>query len=196
MKEIIKMIVVTTVISAFSAAWLGALNKGLEKRIIRQEDIYIRGPAIKELLAGAPNDPLADRIIIKEGDKIIPVYPWIENGKIKRVAVEWAGKGGYGGDVIVMTAVDLSTLKITGVKVTQHKETPGVGTRAMTPSYLRRQYKGLSAKAEIKLKKYGGQIDAVSGATRSSGAIADAVNKATKFILAHRDEIIKSIKKQ
>ncbi|RLB06757.1 MAG: electron transporter RnfG, partial [Deltaproteobacteria bacterium] len=191
-----KMIVVTTVISAFSAAWLGALNKGLEKRIIRQEDIYIRGPAIKELLAGAPNDPLADRIIIKEGDKIIPVYPWIENGKIKRVAVEWAGKGGYGGDVIVMTAVDLSTLKITGVKVTQHKETPGVGTRAMTPSYLRRQYKGLSAKAEIKLKKYGGQIDAVSGATRSSGAIADAVNKATKFILAHRDEIIKSIKKQ
>ncbi len=189
MKEIIKMIVVTTVISAFSAAWLGALNKGLEKRIIRQEDIYIRGPAIKELLAGAPNDPLADRIIIKEGDKIIPVYPWIENGKIKRVAVEWAGKGGYGGDVIVMTAVDLSTLKITGVKVTQHKETPGVGTRAMTPSYLRRQYKGLSAKAEIKLKKYGGQIDAVSGATHSSEAIADAVNKATKFILAHKKEI-------
>ncbi len=189
MKEIIKMIVVTTVISAFSAAWLGALNKGLEKRIIRQEDIYIRGPAIKELLAGAPNDPLADRIIIKEGDKTIPVYPWIENGKIKRVAVEWAGKGGYGGDVIVMTAVDLSTLKITGVKVTQHKETPGVGTRAMTPSYLRRQYKGLSVKAEIKLKKYGGQIDAVSGATHSSEAIADAVNKATKFILAHKKEI-------
>jgi len=189
MKEIIKMIVVTTVISAFSAAWLGALNKGLEKRIIRQEDIYIRGPAIKELLAGAPNDPLADRIIIKEGDKTIPVYPWIENGKIKRVAIEWAGKGGYGGDVIVMTAVDLSTLKITGVKVTQHKETPGVGTRAMTPSYLRRQYKGLSAKAEIKLKRYGGQIDAVSGATHSSEAIADAVNKATKFILTHKKEI-------
>jgi len=196
MKEIIRMIVVTTIISAFSAAWLGALNKGLERRIIKQEDIYIRGPAIKELLAGAPNDPLSDRIIIEEGEKTIAVYPWIEKGKIKRIAIEWAGKGGYGGDVIVMTAVDFSTYKITGVKVTQHKETPGVGTRAMTPSYLKRQYKGLPAKVEIKLKQYGGQIDAVSGATRSSGAIADAVNKATKFILAHKDEIIKKIKRQ
>jgi len=196
MREIIKMVVVTTVISAFSAAWLSALNKGLERRIIKQEDIYIRGPAIEELLAGAPNDPLSDRILIKEGEKTIPVYPWIENGKIKRVAVEWAGKGGYGGDVIVMTAVDLSTYKITGVKVTQHKETPGVGTRAMTPSYLKKQYKGISAKEKIKLKQHGGQIDAVSGATRSSGAIADAVNKATKFILAHKDEITRSIKRQ
>ncbi|RLB10152.1 MAG: electron transporter RnfG [Deltaproteobacteria bacterium] len=196
MKEIIRMIVVTTIISAFSAAWLGALNKGLEKRIIKQEDIYIRGPAIKELLAGAPNDPLSDRIIIKDGEKEIAVYPWIENGRIKRIAVEWAGKGGYGGDVIVMTAVDLSNYKITGVKVTQHKETPGVGTRAMTPSYLRRQYKGLYAKTKIRLKKDGGQIDAVSGATHSSEAIADAVNKATKFILAHKDEIIKEIKRQ
>lgn len=190
MREIIRMIVVTTIISAFSAAWLGALNKGLKRRIIKQEDIYIRGPAIKELLAGAPNDPLSDRIIIKEGEKMVPLYPWIENGKIKRIAVEWAGKGGYGGDVIVMTAVDLSTYKITGVKVTQHKETPGVGTRAMTPSYLKRQYKGLSAKMEIKLKQHGGQIDAVSGATHSSEAIADAVNKATKFILSHKDEIV------
>lgn len=195
MKEIIKMIVVTTVISAFSAAWLGLLNQGLEKRIIRQEDVYIRGPAIKELLAGAPNDPLSDRIIIKEGEKRIVVYPWIEKGKIKRIAIEWPGKGGYGGDVIVMTAVDLSTCKITGVKVTQHKETPGVGTRAMNPSYLKRQYKGLSLKTEIRLKKDGGQIDAVSGATHSSQAIADAVNKATKFILAHKEQMIKSIRR-
>lgn len=194
MKEIIRMIVVTTLISAFSAAWLASLNSGLKKRIIRQQDIYIRGPAIKELLAGAPNDPLSDRLVIAYKEKEITIYPWIEKGKIKRVALEWAGKGGYGGDVIVMTAVDLTAGKVTGVKVTQHKETPGVGTRAMTRSYLRK-YKGLPINADIKLKRDGGQIDAVSGATHSSEAIADAVNKATKFVLAHKDMIIKGMKR-
>jgi electron transport complex protein RnfG len=78
------------------------------------------------------------------------------------------------------------------VEVTQHKETPGVGTRAMTDSYLKQYIKHPVGKP-IRLKKDGGDIDAVSGATRSSTAIADAVDHAASFVFSHKDQIIRQI---
>lgn len=192
MNEITKMVLVTTIICSFSAGWLGALSKGLEKRISKQEDFFIRGPAIMELLEGCPNDPFTDRITIKKDKNIFRIYPWVERDKVRRVALERTGRGGYGGDIIVMTAVDLESNRVYGVRVTQHKETPGVGTRAMELSYLD-NYVNLSVEENIKLKKNGGQIDAITGATRSSTAIADGVDRATNFVMANEYKIIKLV---
>lgn len=192
MNEITKMVLVTTLICSFCAALLGALNDGLKKRIDRQKDYFIRGPAIKELFEGCPNDPLSDQVAFVRETGNISIYPWVEGGKVRRVILEWAGRGGYGGDVVVMTAVDLESDRVHGLRVSQHKETPGVGTRAMEPSYLN-QYVRMSAKGDIRLKKDGGQVDAVTGASRSSAAIADGVNQATKFVIANKDKIVKSI---
>lgn len=82
---------------------------------------------------------------------------------------------GFGGVITVMTGVDPEG-KITGVKVTGHTETPGLGTKAMTEEYLA-QYIGQSA---ITRTQEGdkAQIDAVTGATVSSDAIFRAINKA------------------
>ena len=192
MNEITKMLLVTVIICSFSATLLASLNGGLADRISKQEDFYVRGPVIKELLKGSPNDPLADRVTLTKGEDKINIYPWIEDGKVRRVALERAGEGGYGGGVTVMTTIDLESNKIFGVRVTQHKETPGVGTRAAEPSYLAK-YDKLSIDQDIKLSQNGGQIDAVSGATRTSTAVADGVNKAAKFVLENKDEIIKKI---
>ena len=189
MNEITKMVLVTTIICSFSAGWLGALNKGLEKRINKQEDFFLRGPAIMELLEGCPNDPFTDRITIKRDEDIFRIYPWVEGGKVRRVALERSGRGGYGGDVVVMSAVDLESNRVYGVRVTQHKETPGVGTRAMEPSYLNK-YVNRTVKEDIKLKKDGGQIDAITGATRSSRAVAEGVDRAANFVMANKYKII------
>ena len=192
MNEITKMVLVTTIICSFSAGWLGALNKGLQNRIDRQKDFFIRGPAIMELLDGCPNDPFTDRVTIKRGEDNVSIYPWVEQGKVRRAAIEQSGRGGYGGDVVVMTAVDFESGSVYGVRVTQHKETPGVGTRAMEPLYLDK-YSKMETKQEIKLKKNGGQIDAVSGASRSSAAIADGVDQAVKFMMANENKIIELV---
>ena len=145
-----------------------------------------------ELLKGCPNDPFTDRVVIKGDSDDVSIYPWVEEGKVRRVALERSGRGGYGGDITVMTAVDFESGCIYGVRVTQHKETPGVGTRAMEPSYLNKYVK-LDVKKDIKLKKNDGQIDAITGATRSSKAIADSVDRAAKFVLANRDKIIELV---
>jgi electron transport complex protein RnfG len=195
MNEITKMIVVLTVVCAVAATLLAGLKQGLSARISRQEDIYVRGPALHALLKDAPNDPLSDKVTLEIGGKKVSVYPWIQDGKVKEVALETVGQGGYGGDVAVITAIDLETGKIAGVRVTQQKETPGVGSRATEPSYLS-QYKKFSIDQSIKLKSEGGEVDALSGATHTSTAIADAVNKAAKLVADHKEQILDKIKQK
>ena len=86
-----------------------------------------------------------------------------------------AGAGGYGGTVEVMIGLDAEGA-ITGVTVTSHSETPGLGTKAMTTEYLA-QYKGVSEVAGDDIRN-DGDIDAISGATLTSDAVYVAVGAA------------------
>jgi electron transport complex protein RnfG len=80
-----------------------------------------------------------------------------------------SGDKGFGGKIRVMTGFD-PTGKIVGIKLIEHKETPGLGTKVMMPAYLD-QYIG---KSELT------GIDAISGSTISSMAMFRAVEKAVK----------------
>lgn len=74
---------------------------------------------------------------------------------------------GFGGNIKVMTGFD-NAGKITGIKLLEHKETPGLGTKVMADAYLG-QYMGMS---ELN------NIDAITGATISSMAMFRAIDKA------------------
>ncbi len=79
------------------------------------------------------------------------------------------------GQITVMVGID-SEGAITGVKVTKHGETPGLGTKAMTAEYLS-QYQG--QKAITRSAEPGEtEIDAITGATISSNAIFRATETA------------------
>ena len=88
---------------------------------------------------------------------------------------------GYGGDVKVMTGVDLAGA-VTGVVILEHEETPGLGANAEKESF-RDQYKGLqAAEGDIEVVRYqtpvGQQIEAMTGASITSRAVTAAVNQA------------------
>lgn len=82
---------------------------------------------------------------------------------------------GFGGEITVMTGIDASGA-ITGIRVMKHTETPGLGTKAMTPEYLA-QYLGQQA---ITISGEAGEteIDAITGATITSHAVFRAVDAA------------------
>jgi len=84
---------------------------------------------------------------------------------------------GFGGMITMVVGVDLDG-KVTGVAVTDHKESSGIGTEATTPLALRR-YIGKSGTI-----RYSGNnsVNAVSGATATSKAITAGVNKALAII--------------
>ncbi len=189
MNETVKMLVVLTAICLLSSFALTALNQGLADRIAQQEEFFVRGPAVMDVFAGVPNDPLADAFTIDVEGTSWRLYPWIEDGECQAVAMETAGAGGYGGDVKVMTAINFISGELLGVRVTSHSETPGVGTRVADPSYLR-SYAGLSITGTtFALQSGGGDIAAVSGATRTSTAVADGVRQAVEFVTQHQGDI-------
>lgn len=83
---------------------------------------------------------------------------------------------GYGGEVSVMTGIT-SDDKIFGVAILEHGETPGLGANA-TKEDFRNQYKDISTENNLAVKKDGGTIDAVTGATITSRAVTNSVNDA------------------
>lgn len=84
---------------------------------------------------------------------------------------------GYGGDISVMTGVDVDG-KVTGVNILSHAETAGLGANATTESF-RSQFVNLIAGITVSKDKAGeNSIDALTGATITSRAVTEAVNAA------------------
>ena len=84
---------------------------------------------------------------------------------------------GFSGIITMQVGVDLNG-QVTGVAVTDHKETQSVGTKAMTPEALSR-YIGKSGTIRTSGDN---SVDAVSGATATSNAITDGVNRALAIV--------------
>lgn len=82
----------------------------------------------------------------------------------------------FGGTLTTMVGVD-SEGKVTGVTVTGHADTPGLGTKAMEAEYLAENYTGLDT-AEAGTIKEDKNVDAITGATVSSNAIYQCVKEA------------------
>ena len=78
----------------------------------------------------------------------------------------------FGGDLTMMVGLD-STGAITGVKVTDHADTPGVGTKDQDPEYLAQYIQKNSLSAEDCKKEPG--FNFITGASVSGTAIHKGV---------------------
>lgn len=104
-------------------------------------------------------------------DGVLDCY--IANNKTG-MAITSAYKG-FGGAVKVMIGINANG-EITGVTVTGHAETPGLGTKAMTVEYLS-QYNGMKDAVGGHIKS-DSNVDAITGATISSNAVYCSVVQA------------------
>ena len=84
---------------------------------------------------------------------------------------------GFGGPLTAVVGVNTNG-EVTGVAITQHRETKGMGTDAMTDSHLS-QYVGKSGTIRTQGNN---SVDAVSGATATSEAITSCVNQALAIV--------------
>ena len=91
-------------------------------------------------------------------------------------------EAGYSSTIETMIGVDV-TGRITGVKVLFQQETPGLGAKAEeiiseeSEPWFTRQFKGKTFGDTIKITNDGGTIDAITGATITSRAISDSINR-------------------
>ena len=193
MREMIKMVVVLTVLSAFSGGLLAAIRNSTQEKIDYQKLKFVQGPAIREILDGSSNDPIVDRFNIDDNGVERRFFIGKFDGEANAVAFETSGKG-YGGDVGVMIGINTKEDQILGVRVTTHSETPGVGARAKTELDFVSQFNEQELDESYKVKTDGGQVDALSGATMTSKAVSAALSDAGTIYRRLKTQIDEQLK--
>jgi len=200
MGKMIQMIVVLVGISLVSGLALGGLNALTYERAENNILKFKKIPAVADIYQGIAGklEPaareeleeklLADKKVLDLGaDKPFVFFVIEKDGRPYAVAIENSGKG-YGGNLGVMVGFDLETGDLAGVGITTNSETPGVGSRVTEESFLF-QFRGMKGDSVFKVKKDGGDIDAVTGATISSRAVSQGIENARSFFRENEEKI-------
>ena len=83
------------------------------------------------------------------------------------------GREGYGGDIVLMVGFKKDKKTVISYKVLQASETPGLGMKLSTPEFSS-QFKGKDGSV-LKVRKDGGEIEAITSATITSRAVCRAI---------------------
>ncbi len=188
MKEYIKMIAVLSAITAVCGFLLASIKTGTEERIEEQILLNVKGPAVNQVLKSSTNDLIKDRKEIVINDKKYVVFVGKKDNNTWAVTFE-SGGGGFGGDIGVMVGYNLETDMLTGIGITTHKETPGVGSK-VTGNLFTRNFTDKSITDIFKIKQDGGVIYAVTGATISSKGVCSAVQKSIALYPEIKEKIL------
>lgn len=131
-------------------------------------------------------------------DDTSTVYRARKDGQPSALVLEAVAPDGYAGKIRMLVAVAANG-QMVGVRITQHKETPGLGDYIEPKKDKNKarpwitQFDTLSlatvADGEWKVKKDGGRFDSVAGATVTPRAVVKAVHKALKYASDNRDRL-------
>lgn len=193
MREMVKMVIVLTVLSSLSGGLLAALHDTTKDRIENQVLKFVQGPAVEKIMEKADNDPVADRFSVKAGEEEMNFFVGIFDENPKSVAFETSASG-YGGDVGVIVAIDIENNEIFGVEVTTHNETPGIGATVETDEEFKKQFKGMNLDNAFEVKDDDGDINAIAGATVTSRAVCKAVQRAVEIYRDNKSQINDQVK--
>jgi len=126
------------------------------------------------------------------------VYRGRKGGQPAALVLEAVASDGYSGRIRLLVGVKADG-SLTGVRVTEHKETPGLGDYIDPKKDKNKehpwiaQFDGQSleklGEREWKVKKDGGHFDSIAGATISPRAVVKAVHKTLDYVAAHRDAL-------
>ena len=121
-----------------------------------------------------------------------PLYVATLQGKPSVAVFEAVAPDGYAGKIKLLVALKADG-ELSGVRVVDHHETPGLGDYIMiAKDKWITLFDGLSlakySDQDWKVKKDGGKFEYRSGATVSPRAIVKAVHKALEYVEANRDK--------
>ena len=169
MRNILRLALTLAVVGIVSAALLTAVNDWTVPIIAaREAEEYME--ALREFFP-AVSDVQTEEV---EGEKFDLIYD--ASGNLIGV-VATVQQQGYGGLFTFNLAVD-SEGKITGLRVINHAESPGIGDVIAAPDF-QSQFIGKTFEDPIQI---GTDVDTVSGATVSSSAMINAVRRSVETI--------------
>ncbi len=163
MMDSIKNVVVLTVIAVVAAGALSQVNKMTEARITENRFKVVK-ESLATILPAHDNDPVADRQKVGKVD----YYVAKSGGEVVAYAFKSSSKKGYSGEVEILVVCDPEGTLIALAPV-KHAET----FDAINDPKLYAEFPGKNLKnAYIEVKKDGGDITHISGATMSCRAVS------------------------
>jgi electron transport complex protein RnfG len=189
MKNMLKLGMVLALYATAACVGLAFVYSGTERIIAerQQTDLEV---ALKELF---PQADAFGEIVggLASPDPVLvfgTCYEVRSNGGLIGAAVQASGPS-YGGPITVMVGVGADG-KISGVKILEHKDTPGLGANAASPGYFvdkaggitfYGQFAGKSVQDPFEVK---GDVAAITASTITSRAVSTLVKTSGTAVMA------------
>ncbi len=194
-----KPALILTAFAALCAVLLSVVQQYAAPRITAGQ-LAERQQQLQAVLQGIAHDnlPAGDCTLISDAD----AYADTEQHRVYRVRLQnqpqaliyqAVAHDGYSGDIHLLIGIDMHN-RVTGVRVTAHKETPGLGDkieRSKSPwidSFRDRIWRD-GEQSRWAVKKDGGEFDAFTGATVTPRAVIAGVQRIARLHQARAAEL-------
>lgn len=144
------------------------------------------------------NDPLLDTKKVVNLEHLgtsepVTVYRFRQNEQPAGLILQTIATDGYSGNIVILVGVFYDG-RVAGVRVLQHKETPGLGDKIeIKKSAWIQSFDGRNLRAENaprwRVRKDGGDFDQFTGATITPRAVVKAVRNTLEFINQQGDAL-------
>lgn len=171
-KAVVRPAIVLLLISAVAAGLLGVVSEVTKAPIAAQNEKSLN----EGMMAVMPAASSFEAVEAELTGTITGIYKADNGGFVLTTA-----PGGFGGAVNTMVGVDADGV-VTGVRVTGHSETPGLGAMATDPSFYE-QFAGASG--SVTVTKDGGTIVPITSATITSRAVCAGAQEALDWVAAN-----------
>lgn len=184
MNKSTRLILVLTAIAAIAGVMLAYFDSITKPQIAAHQEAKLNS-AIAAVLPGAVT---TEAILTKTETLYLG-----RDAQGKLIGVAFTSQGsGYQDRISLLVGVDPSFSKILALKVTDQKETPGLGTKIEedpsqrdNPTWFQKQFSNLDLEAKLNLVKHQepsqpGEVEAISGATISSQAVVTILQTGLK----------------
>ncbi|MGF1637278.1 MAG: RnfABCDGE type electron transport complex subunit G [Cyclobacteriaceae bacterium] len=174
----LNMTTTLVVVTLLASTALGYVYE-LTKEPIAAAQMAKKVKAISQVVPEYDNNPVEEMYLelLPGTSDSLEMYPARKDGQVVATAIKSYSSKGYGGKVWLMVGLTADG-HIYDIAVLEHKETPGLGTKMADASYIDQYRLKNPAETNLKVKKDGGEIDALTGATITSRAFSEAAIQA------------------
>jgi len=186
--EQLKMVAALFLVAVIAALLLGLTDMVTRTPIAEAQKAALH-KALGQVLPKHANDPLEDLITIKPvgSDELKQFYPARnKQGEITGMAWEVIAPDGYSGTIRILMGL-LPDGTVHAIRITNHRETPGLGDGIIHNSSWLNSFAGRTLdNVRWNVKKDGGEFDQFTGATITPRAVVKAVKRGLELFRNNR----------
>jgi electron transport complex protein RnfG len=204
----IKPVLVMTVFSFLSAGLLALVSNATAEQIAKT-DAAVKKDALSVVMPEGVTPRVENPVLLTLNEqKQVKAYPGFDAaGNLAAIAVETYGEKGYSGRIDLLAGFSgvgaAGELKVTRYFILQHKETPGLGSKATVCQTAKSvedcpkgtfwlPFAGLPVDEtllQVKKDNPAGRIDGITASTITSRAVTGAVRESGLYVKANLDNL-------